>query len=982
MIRLREPFSAAKHNWVRRGYFTGLTLAGVIFGFTLYVTTRDGMLPSALAGPAAAYVSLSSAVTWIFISYCLTAQYRERTGWHRAMGCLAGSSFGVMTLGFARETWRLPVPAAGVLAAGSAIWAARFIMRWSARKTQQSLAWLPRQPATQATAQEAYQASQYALTVRGLSPEERKSALLSRARAAIARSVSDDAPDGLVEAADDLRELLADPPESWRTLFGVAVNLVDARSTRAAKHGDLAEYDDALRILADTASRMPADLGAMAVVYQKRAEYQGVLASRLAPGPAADERLAEAAACLRAAISAISPSLRPLLPTMHADLGVTLARLRADPGDLEAGIAECRLAVRLARRSRQALAYPRLSLAVLLLDRIDQAADQAADLPELLRRPLWEASRADLAQAGHLLRQVRWYGPADSSREARQLLPDLELARAIVLGEPKADQRIAQSWRISVRATAHDDPMTRVLAGQGWVSWAETTENPLWCAEAYAYLMSAAPAAVAVRYDPEERDRVLATWQSAAEEAGYWLAEAGQLGEAAIALEAGRAVSLSEILGRERPGLEAALLQAGRPDLAERYRLALAEYQGAKGTQRAWARYETVVREIADVTGLAPPGAEPTLADLRTAASEGPVVYLASATRGGYAIIIWATGDPVCLKLPPLTRAEIPARLSSLTDTADSASVAAVLSWLWNAGIDRLSRELPPGALVTIIPVGLLSLLPVHAAGGPAAPGQPPGDWTYLADKVTVRYAPNARTLLRAEARASALEPEALSLLAVAAPDGIPGRRLWFSSREVARISELWPPPARVTTIGDGDHGAVMRQLAGHTVWHFACHCRVYPERILDSALLLDGAELSLRTVLELAPAPRRLAILSACETHRSGSQLPDEAMGLPTGLLQAGFAGVVASHWAVGDISTAILMTRFHELWRQQCLPPAEALARAQRWLRSFTYADLRAYRRAGQHASPPDGETGSTSEQCPFSHPFYWAPFALTGR
>jgi CHAT domain-containing protein len=97
--------------------------------------------------------------------------------------------------------------------------------------------------------------------------------------------------------------------------------------------------------------------------------------------------------------------------------------------------------------------------------------------------------------------------------------------------------------------------------------------------------------------------------------------------------------------------------------------------------------------------------------------------------------------------------------------------------------------------------------------------------------------------------------------------------------------------------------------------------------------------------------------VLSACETHLSGTQLPNEAMGLPAGLLQTGFAGVVASHWAVPDRSTAYFMIRFHELWCGRGLSPAAALAETQRWLRTVTPADR-------------------------YGHPYFWAPFALTGE
>jgi CHAT domain-containing protein len=54
-----------------------------------------------------------------------------------------------------------------------------------------------------------------------------------------------------------------------------------------------------------------------------------------------------------------------------------------------------------------------------------------------------------------------------------------------------------------------------------------------------------------------------------------------------------------------------------------------------------------------------------------------------------------------------------------------------------------------------------------------------------------------------------------------------------------------------------------------------------------------------------------------------------------------------------VTDKSTAQLMTSFYQLWREKGMPPAQALAEAQKQLRA----------------------------QEEFQHPFYWAAFYMTG-
>lgn len=82
---------------------------------------------------------------------------------------------------------------------------------------------------------------------------------------------------------------------------------------------------------------------------------------------------------------------------------------------------------------------------------------------------------------------------------------------------------------------------------------------------------------------------------------------------------------------------------------------------------------------------------------------------------------------------------------------------------------------------------------------------------------------------------------------------------------------------------------------------------------------------LTVRDLMNLEQAGGRLVTLSACETRVVGPQLLDEAVSLPSALLQAGFSGVMASLWSVSDISTAMLMEYLYRSWRvaTACPPP-----------------------------------------------------------
>jgi CHAT domain-containing protein len=135
--------------------------------------------------------------------------------------------------------------------------------------------------------------------------------------------------------------------------------------------------------------------------------------------------------------------------------------------------------------------------------------------------------------------------------------------------------------------------------------------------------------------------------------------------------------------------------------------------------------------------------------------------------------------------------------------------------------------------------------------------------------------------------------------------------------------------------------GDVEQALQRADVAHLACHGFADLDTPLDSGLLLAGqGVLRLRELLGLR-LRIRLAVLSACETSMPGTELPDEVVALPTGLLQAGVAGIVASMWAVPDTATAMLMTEFYRRWRWEGLAPATALQQSQQWLRDATNAD-----------------------------------------
>jgi CHAT domain-containing protein len=200
-----------------------------------------------------------------------------------------------------------------------------------------------------------------------------------------------------------------------------------------------------------------------------------------------------------------------------------------------------------------------------------------------------------------------------------------------------------------------------------------------------------------------------------------------------------------------------------------------------------------------------------------------------------------------------------------------------------------------------------------------------------------IPYVPNARALHAARGHATSA---ADALVTVTDPPHEPGQvRLAHATTETAVAAAAFPSSDRILP-QDAKPGRVRAGIAAATVAHLACHGYAVLETPLDSGLLLaDGTRLTLRDLLAMR-TNLRLAVLSACETSMPGTDLPDEVVSLPTGLLQAGVGGVIASLWAVPDLATALLMTRFYRAWRHDAEPPPEALRTAQMWLRDTSIA------------------------------------------
>ena len=78
-----------------------------------------------------------------------------------------------------------------------------------------------------------------------------------------------------------------------------------------------------------------------------------------------------------------------------------------------------------------------------------------------------------------------------------------------------------------------------------------------------------------------------------------------------------------------------------------------------------------------------------------------------------------------------------------------------------------------------------------------------------------------------------------------------------------------------------------------------------------------------------------RLVTLSACETAiGSLFDLANETTGMVEALFGVGASTLIASLWAVDDLSTFLIMDELYRQILEEHLEPPAALCAAQRWL------------------------------------------------
>ncbi|RTE76982.1 hypothetical protein BHE90_008560 [Fusarium euwallaceae] len=322
----------------------------------------------------------------------------------------------------------------------------------------------------------------------------------------------------------------------------------------------------------------------------------------------------------------------------------------------------------------------------------------------------------------------------------------------------------------------------------------------------------------------------------------------------------------------------------------------------------------------------------PSPAEMRAAGDPDPIVVV-NLSRFRCDAFLVQRDDITVLELPGLTPSEAETHVRRLRETIEGSPLSGIappLEWLWDIvarpcldalGFTRHAQDDADGKTewprVWWVPTGVLSQLPLHAAGRYYLnqPGSVDGD-TVL-DRVMSSYASSVSMLIRGRRlhdRASPVPPSNQALLvAMEETPGLPLSGLPFAKDEVDMLTSLCPSlhlePVRPQSRKDD----VLEHLATCHIFHFAGHGRSDAREPSRSCLLLKDWETSALTVSDLRD--RRLQVqkaenplpflgyLSACSTSANEAEgLVDESIHLVSALQLAGFRHVIGTLWEVSD--------------------------------------------------------------------------------
>ncbi|KAI1662037.1 CHAT domain-containing protein [Daldinia decipiens] len=379
----------------------------------------------------------------------------------------------------------------------------------------------------------------------------------------------------------------------------------------------------------------------------------------------------------------------------------------------------------------------------------------------------------------------------------------------------------------------------------------------------------------------------------------------------------------------------------------------------------------------------------PDRAELISAADPDPIVIVNLSPCRCDAFLIERTQIRV-LNLPDLNLLDAKRWVHYLQSPRKTdSSTAKMLEWLWKVVcrpcLDELGYKTPnSGNLPHVwwIPTGLLSRLPLHAAGRHVS-----GSSETTLDRVMSSYASSIKALVHGRRRLPH-DPAKLSsnhalLVAMKQTPGLTTNGfLPFATRETDMLSNLCPSLQLTPVMPVPRKSDVMEHLTKCQIFHFAGHGKSDPSEPSQSCLLLQDWETDPLTVedlrdRELQKRPPFLSYLSACSTGSNEAEdLADEGIHLVSAFQLAGFRHVVGTLWQVSDSHCVDVARVLYETLRNEGMTDVAVCRGLHRAVKQLRDDEIKMYKKRMRDATVIESESDEEASGC-----FNWVPYIHFG-
>jgi CHAT domain-containing protein/Flp pilus assembly protein TadD len=307
--------------------------------------------------------------------------------------------------------------------------------------------------------------------------------------------------------------------------------------------------------------------------------------------------------------------------------------------------------------------------------------------------------------------------------------------------------------------------------------------------------------------------------------------------------------------------------------------------------------------------------------------------------------------------------------------------------------ISTITQELEGINQLILIPHRDLHRLPIHALFHLSFPSLE--ELINLESNCTISYLPSIQVGLTSKTE-KLLNWQQQKMLSVEQPNS-----RGYSAPQSAKfaseiVSQIFDSPQRLQGSQATKKNLANALFADYNILHFLGHAINNLNEPEKSNLALAGEEqLTLEEIYQYPLTNFNLVTLSDCENaSNSNHNITSEYAGLVTGLLSKGIPHVVSTTWTVESSASALVIIEFYRRL-QPNKSATTALAETTKWLRKLTareltqwYEDLlnnlhpeelriRAYLATQLYRS-----SKLEPDEQPYSHPYYWAAFAIAGK